>query len=50
MQQRDLSKPLTVFFSFVASYAIAALSYYTLEAYFRRMPRKAVAKAAAPSV
>jgi len=50
MQQRGLSKPLTVLFSFVASYAIAALSYYTLEAYFRRMPRKAVAKAAAPSV
>jgi len=50
MQQRGLSKPLTIVFSFAASYAIAALSYYTLEAFFRQMPRRVGSKAPAPSV
>ncbi|MBI2215507.1 MAG: acyltransferase [Acidobacteria bacterium] len=43
MLQRGLTPPLTALLSFVTSYAIAALSYYTLEAFFRRMPRRAVA-------
>jgi peptidoglycan/LPS O-acetylase OafA/YrhL len=53
MQQRGLPKPLTVALSFAASYAIAALSYYTLEAFFRRMPRRAATAppvSSAPSV
>lgn len=49
MQQRGLSKPLTALLSFAASYAIAALSYYTLEAFFRRLPRKAAAAHPAPA-
>lgn len=53
MQQRGLPKPATVILSFALSYAIAALSYYTLEAYFRKTPGRRAGKqpvAAAPQV
>ena len=40
VQQRGLPKPVTVMLSLTLSYAIAALSYYTLEAYFRNLPSK----------
>ncbi|MGK2858142.1 MAG: acyltransferase family protein [Thermoanaerobaculia bacterium] len=53
MQQRGLPKPLTVLLSFVVTYLVAAGSYYTIEAWFRRArPRRVVADPAkdAPAV
>ncbi len=42
MNQRGLPKPLTVLLSFLVTYAVAALSYYSIEAWFRRArPRRA---------
>jgi len=43
MQQRGLPKPATVLLSFAVTYAVAALSYYTIEAWFRRAPPRRVA-------
>lgn len=45
--QRELPKPFTVLLSFAMTYAVAALSYYTIEAWFRRAPARKPAQSPA---